>query len=619
MNILLMPVVMLAAGAAGAWIWRKYPQAATVIGAGCASGSCVAGITLLGMSFYQGELLGIACLFALPVLILGLAAAIHSVGYLNGHGSERAGSYWSCFNLTVGAMLCVLIAQTPMSFLLSWEVMGAASFALVLFDRHNPSSCRAGWIYMMACHAGAALLMLLFFFPHTPVWMFVLTVLAFGLKIGFPLLHVWLPEAHPAAPAPVSALMSGAMIELGFYGILTFGIYERAFAGVYGWVFILLGLVTAPLGIIFALAQSNLKKLLAYSSIENMGILSCALGAGFLGISSENSMMTICGFAGAVLHLLNHALLKGGLFLGAGSVYKACGTLDMDEMGGLLKKMPWSGTSFILHAIALCGLPPFSGFAGEFLIYMAAFAGLGSSSPWITAVSIALLILLALTGGLAAAAFAKVIGAVFCGAPRSDMAANAEEVPLSMNIPAAALWLADWAVLFGFPFLLESVGNRVFPEAAELFTDVAGTLAMLALISFSVTVLAALTFLIRQLMIRRSGERESLTWDCGFIMPSSRMEYTATSFGQNPVDFFRWILRPVRKIIAPSGIFSGKARFDEEIPDGGIAGFWAHIFHAVAAAADRIHRLQSGNLHFYLLVMVLTIAGMLFWAVWGGF
>jgi hypothetical protein len=174
-------------------------------------------------------------------------------------------------------------------------------------------------------------------------------------------------------------------------------------------------------------------------------------------------------------------------------------------------------------------------------------------------------------------------------------------------------------VLFGFPFLLEKYGSQLFPEYADLLTGISGTLAMVALISFAVTILTGFTFFIRQLMIRRSGERKSLTWDCGFADPSSRMEYTATSFGQNPVDFFRWILHPVRQIKAPKGIFPEKAGLEEEIPDGGIAGFWAYIFHAATAAADRIHRLQSGNLHFYLLVMVLTIAGMLFWAVWGGF
>ncbi len=618
-NILLMPVVMLAAGAAGAWIWRKYPLAATVIGAGCACGSCAAGLTLLGLNFYYGNPPAVSHIFALPVLVLALSAAIYSVEYLAGHGSERAGSYWTLFDLTAGAMLYVTTAETPLSFLLAWEVMGAASFGLVLFDRHNHSSGRAAWIYMMACHAGAAFLILLFFFPHTPVWMFVLALLGFGLKIGFPLLHVWLPEAHPAAPAPVSALMSGAMIELGFFGILSFGIYSPEYAALYGWVFVLLGLVSAPSGIIFALAQSNLKKLLAYSSIENMGILSCALGIGFLGEAYGIPQMSICGFSGAVLHLLNHALLKGGLFLGAGSVYKACGTLDMDKMGGLLKRMPKSGMFFILHALSLCGLPPFAGFAGEFLIYMAAFAGLGSDSPLITAVSIAVLILLALTGGLAAAAFAKAIGAVFCGEPRSTAAADAGEVPVSMNIPVAGLWIVSWALMFAFPFFLEHAGTQLFPESSELFVMISGTLASVVSISFGVSVLTLVVFGIRQLLIRRSGERYSLTWDCGFAYPCSRMEYTATSFGQNPVDFFRWILRPRRKIEAPQGIFPEKARLEEEIADGGIAGFWQRIFRGISVFADRIHRLQSGNLHFYLLVMVLTIAGMLIWAVWGGF
>ena len=618
MNILLMPVAVLAIGTAGAWLWRKYPQCATVIGAGCACGSCAAALTLLGMSVYNGVPLEFAWIFALPVLILTPLAALHSIGYLAGHGSERAGSYWALFNLTAGAMLCVTAAETALTFLLAWEIMGLASSALVLFDSHNPASSRAGWIYMMACHAGAAFLILLFFFPHTPVWMFVLALLGFGLKIGFPLLHVWLPEAHPAAPAPVSALMSGAMIELGFFGIFSFGIVSMEYAAIYGWVLILLGLASAPLGIIFALAQSNLKKLLAYSSIENMGILSSAAGAGFLGVAYDIPGMAVCGFAGAILHLFNHALLKGGLFLGAGSVYKACGTLDMDKMGGLLKKMPKTGIFFIFHALSLCGLPPFAGFAGEFLIYMAAFAGLSSSSSLIVAVSTALLILLALTGGLAAAAFAKAIGAVFCGGARSREASEAEEVPASMNFPIVLLWVLSVVLMVAFPFLLLNLGCGFFPEYALLIAEVSTMLSLVVRWSIAVSALVLIIFAVRLVMIRRSGERVSGTWDCGYACPDNRMEYTATSFGQNPVDFFRWILCPKRRIEAPQGVFPEHAELEEEISDGGIAGFWQPVFKAVSGAADRIHRLQSGNLHFYLLVMVLTIIGMLIWAVWGG-
>jgi len=617
-NILFLPAALIAAGAMLSWLLRKNPKAATTLGAGCCSGGAAAGLTLLIMDYCHGVMPGIQDLFAVPVLLLALLCPIHAIGYLAGHGSERSGSFWALFDLTAAAMLAVTMATTQLGFLVAWEIMGAASFGLVIFDRHNRTSWRAGWVYMMACHAGAALLILLFFFPHTPGWMFLLAVAGFGLKIGFPLLHVWLPQAHPAAPAPVSALMSGAMIELGFFGVLLFGISPDGNHAVYGWSFLILGLITAPCGIIFAIAQSNLKKLLAYSSIENMGILSCALGLGFLGAAYGLPEMMVSGLLGAATHLLNHALLKGGLFLGSGSVYKACGTLDMDEMGGLLKRMPRTGAYFILHALSLCGLPPGSGFAGEFLIYLAAFTGLSSTAPAVVAASAATLIILALTGGLAAAAFAKVIGAVFCGEPRSKGAQEAVDVPLFMNLPVMILQFLSWAVIFALPLFLNYAAQNIFAEFDFAILPLACQSAKVALICFILTIITLGVFALRQMMIRKTGQRISPTWGCGYTAPTSRMQYTATSFGQNPVDFFRLLLHPERKIERPQGIFPEKAMLEESVTDGGERCFWQKIFRAAGKIAEKSHALQSGSLHFYLLIMVLTLIGMLLFAVTQG-
>ena len=617
MNILFFPAVLMISGACGAWLFRKYPRTATALGAGLLCGGSASGLALLAMQYIRHERLVAGDLFLLPVLLLSLAAAIHSIGYLDGHGSERSGSYWTLFNLTTAAMLGVTQLESPLAFLLAWELMGAASFGLVIFDRHNRNFAKAGWIYMIACHAGAALLILLFFFPHTPGWLFLLALLGFGLKIGFPLLHVWLPEAHPAAPAPVSALMSGAMIELGFFGILAFAIVPEKIA-LYGWVFAILGVITAPAGIIFALAQSNLKKLLAYSSIENMGILSCALGLGFLGAFYQLPMMMAAGFAGAAAHILNHALFKGALFLGAGSVYKAAGTLDMDEMGGLLARMPRTGAYFILNSLSLCGLPPFSGFAGEFLIYCAAFAGLFSDSVCLIVLSTVILVILALTGGLAAAAFAKAIGAVFCGEPRSDKAANAHDVPLFMNIPILVLFILSCVLLFVLPEAIEKLIPQIMPGCEDEAVILAGRMAAVSMISFTATVLAVLTLVFRTLIVKRNGERISPTWDCGFSKPTAKMEYTGTSFSANLADFFAALLHPERKTEHPQGIFPAKAELQDETEDGGIRFFWRYIFTGFNRLADKIHALQSGSLHFYLLVIVIALLGMLLNAVLRG-
>lgn len=606
-----LPSALAATGAAAAWLTGKFPKAATASGILFLTAGMVSGIISTIMRYKCGTMTA-GDIFALPVMILALTAAVHSVGYLKGHGEERSGSYWCFFNLTAAAMYAVTASTSAIQFLIAWEIMGAASFALVLFDRHNENSGKAAWIYMIACHAGAAMLILLFFFPHTPGWIFALALLGFGLKIGFPLLHVWLPEAHPAAPAPVSALMSGAMIELGFFGIYSYGLSYHGDWQLYGTVLVILGMIAALGGIIFALAQSNLKKLLAYSSIENMGILSCAGGLALLGEVYRMPEMAIAGAGGFLIHLFNHAFFKGGLFLGAGSVYKATGTLDMDEMGGLLKRMPRTGSFFILHALGLCGLPPFAGFAGEFLIYYAAFAGLRSSQPMLMCLSLAVLLTLALTGGLAAAAFAKVIGAVFCGEPRSKSAGDAREVPLSMNLVILILFALSCGVLCLTPFILQLLTDNETPALLHL----SGMTASVGMISFAVTLLTGIFILIRVFGCRKD-ERTSLTWDCGYSRPSPAMEYTATSFAATMVDFFRLILRTRKEVTPPEGIFPEKARYSENTGDAG-NGLWSVLFKFCSRAADKVHQLQSGSLHFYLLAAVLTLLGMLIFAVAGG-
>lgn len=615
MNILLLPAAVMAAGALAAFALQRKTKAATAVGAGTLCGSALAGLVILGTQWFAGMDFSVNRLFLLPVLLLALTAGIHSIGYLAGHGSERSGSYWCLFNLTAAAMIWVTQSTGALTFLLAWEIMGAASFALVIFDRRTPGALRAGWIYMMACHAGAALLIMLFFFQHTPVWMFILGLAGFGLKIGFPLLHVWLPEAHPAAPAPVSALMSGAMIELGFFGLFTYGTLPDGNHMLYGWVLAVIGVLAAVTGIIFALAQSNIKKLLAYSSIENMGLLSCAAGLGFLGAAYGIPEMMICGFTGFGIHLFNHAMLKGGLFLAAGSVYKAAGTLNMDECGGLLKRMPLTGSAFIIQAVALCGLPPFAGFAGEFLIYLAAFAGLCSCTTAVVWLSGAILVILALTGGLAAVALGKAAGIVFCGEPRSDGAARAREVDGTMTVPVIILPVLNCFWLFLIPEAIAYAGQNIFPSYPEIIESLAARVVAVVILCAVSTVAAAVIFIIRSRITAGHGERISPTWDCGYAKPDAKMEYTGTSLSQNPVDFFRAIIRPARKISPPSGIFPDKADFSETVDDTVLSGFWAKIFRWLGKVADRIHFLQSGSLHFYLLAAVIALIGMLIYSV----
>jgi NADH:ubiquinone oxidoreductase subunit 5 (subunit L)/multisubunit Na+/H+ antiporter MnhA subunit len=348
-----------------------------------------------------------------------------------------------------------------------------------------------------------------------------------------------------------------------------------------------------------------------------MGILSCAFGMGFLGAAYQLPEMMICGFAGGTVHLLNHAFFKGGLFLGAGSVFKSCGTLEMDKMGGLLRRMPRTGLFFILNAFGLCGLPPFAGFAGEFLIYCGAFAGISAGIPALSAVSAAVLIILALTGGLAAMTFAKAVGAVFCGEPRTGEAAKAGEVPMTMNIPILLLFLLSCLLLFILPEMLCFCAKPVFPGCENIIEQLASDTAAVGLISFAATVLTAIVLSVRSLLCRRNcGERISITWDCGYSAPDAKMEYTGSSFSRTAEDFFRIILHPVRKIDRPEGIFPEKAAISSETDDGSIRFLWRPVANFLGNISEKIHFLQSGSLHFYLLTAVITLVGMLLFALW---
>ena len=335
-------------------------------------------------------------LFLVPTLFLSALAAVYGTGYLKPFGATRAlGEAWFCFDLLVVSMALVMVARNGVLFLVAWEVMALASFFLVTFDRKTASVRDAGWTYLIATHLGTAFLLAMFVLlggatgslefdgfgtvagtaPGLIGPLFLLAVIGFGTKAGFIPLHVWLPEAHPAAPSHVSAVMSGVMIKTGIYGLVRFLIVLGPPPVWWGWLLIGIGVISGVLGVLLALAQHDLKRLLAYHSVENIGIITLGLGLGTLGVASDTPALAVLGFGGGLLHVVNHALFKGLLFLGAGAVLHGAGTGEIDHLGGLQRRMPWTGTCFLVGAAAISGLPPLNGFVSEFLIYLGAFLG----------------------------------------------------------------------------------------------------------------------------------------------------------------------------------------------------------------------------------------------------
>ncbi len=391
-------------------------------------------------------------------------------------------------------MILVFVARNGVLFLIAWEVMALASYFLVVFEDEKEEVRRAGRTYLVATHLGTAGLLILFLMlgqssgsldfdalgiaagPGGAASVaFLLAVIGFGTKAGFMPFHVWLPEAHPASPSHVSAVMSGVMIKTGIYGLVRTITFLGSPPPWWGWTILAIGVSSGVLGVLFALAQHDLKRLLAYHSVENIGIIAIGLGVGLLGKSYDLPAMVYLGFAGAMLHVVNHAIFKGLLFLAAGAIGHATHTLEIDRMGGLLKRMPWTAVLFLVGSVAICGLPPLNGFVSEFLIYLGAFKGivdLGAAGAAAGAIAIGAL---ALIGGLAAACFTKAFGILFLGEPRSSHAAGAIEPVWAIRVPMIALAVGCVGIGLLGPILVGGVRGVVASAAGLPLAEVAGS------------------------------------------------------------------------------------------------------------------------------------------------
>jgi formate hydrogenlyase subunit 3/multisubunit Na+/H+ antiporter MnhD subunit len=614
----------------------------------------------------------LSAVFVAPIALVSALAAIYGGQYLAGYvGRRKLGPAWFFYNLLVASMLLVVVASNGLLFLFAWEMMTLASFLLVMFENEQPEVCRAGWTYLVASHLGTAFLFGLFALlgreaesldfatftvaPELAGVAFLLAVIGFGTKAGFMPLHVWLPEAHPAAPSHVSAVMSGVMIKVGIYGLVRTLTFVGPPAIWWGWLLVSIGVVSGILGVTFALAQHDLKRLLAYSSVENIGIIALSLGLGLLGVSYQNPAMAALGFAGALVHMVNHALFKSLLFLGAGAVLHATGTRTIDQLGGLLKRMPMTGTLFVLGAAAISGLPPLNGFVGEWLVYLAAFRGLATSTPaqptWPLAniltmplASILAIGALALIGGLAAACFTKAFGMVFLGEPRTERASHAHEAGRAMCGPMLVLAAACVLVGLGGWLLLPTIGvaaESLIPEqlapalttgqhvktlheasapqglprdaVREALVGAQHSLMLVALGSLLVVVFIAGLVLVRKRLLAGREVGKSGTWDCGYAAPTARIQYTGSSFAQPVTSFFHLFLQTRREIRTPEGLFPTEARLRTETPDVFHQRLLTPVFVILGWVAMKLHRLQHGRMQLYVLYVALTLLVLLTW------
>jgi formate hydrogenlyase subunit 3/multisubunit Na+/H+ antiporter MnhD subunit len=579
---------------------------------------------------------GLSALFMLPISVLSALAAIYGGAYLRGfRGKASLGASWFFFNLLVASMVLLVSARNGVLFLVAWETMSLASFFLVTMESDRPDVRQAGWTYLVATHIGTAFLLVMFFLLGGPGnsmdfdqfaaggqggVIFLLAVIGFGTKAGFIPLHTWLPEAHPAAPSHVSAVMSGIMIKMGIYGLVRTLIFLGAPAEWWGWVLVGIGVVSGVLGVLLALAQHDLKRLLAYHSVENIGIIALGLGLGVVGLARGNEALAVLGFAGGLLHMVNHATFKGLLFLGAGAVVHATGTRQIDQLGGLIKKMPWTAATFLVGSAAISALPPLNGFISEFLIYLGSFRAVAASPPYGVIPALVAIGGLALIGGLAAACFAKAFGVVFLGEPRSSVAANAHEAPAAMRIAMIALAACCVALGLLCPLVVPLLGSAIssatglpLETASRHLADVDGPLTWV--VTGGAILLAVLggLALLRKWLLAGREVGQAGTWDCGYVAPTSRMQYTASSFAQPLTDIFGLFLRTHRKGRLPEGLFPKDAMIETHTPDVFHEGIFRPAFLGAERLMERMKWLQHGRLQLYVLYIVLTLLVLLVW------
>jgi len=573
---------------------------------------------------------GLSAMFLAPIFFISTLGAIYGLGYWPQAGHRDNGRKLRFFyGLLTAGIGVLLVAGNSVLFLVGWEVMALAAFLTITTEDEKPEVRQAGYLYLCVTRVGTLCLFALFalLFGATgrmdfdtrgveaggPVGtaIFLLALAGFGLKAGIMPLHIWLPPAHASAPTHVSALMSGVLIKTGIYAL------ARTVAGFahpplwWGGTLLALGSISAVLGVAFAIGQHDVKRLLAYHSVENIGIICMGLGLALIGRAAGHPSLVTLGLAGALLHVWNHGLFKALLFLGAGSVIHGTGTREMDRLGGLLKRMPSTALLFLVGAVAICGLPPLNGFVSELFVYLGLYrASAASDGRWWIATAFAAPAL-ALVGALALACFAKAFGAIFLGEPRSESARVAHEAPRTMLGPMIALAACCFFIGLAPAMVAPALDSAAAAWGVTMPLAAAAPLGKITLAA--VLLLAALGLVAVVLASRVRGASAAPTWDCGYAAPTARMQYTSSSFAQMLVGLFAFALRPQEHAPRLGGPFPAPAAYHGEVPDAVLDRILLPFVRASANAFESLRFIQRGNVQAYLGYILVTLILLLVW------
>ena len=601
--------------------------------------------------FFGEESLAVDKLSALMLIIIAVASVAtvlyskgYVAGYLERYSEAHISMHYTALVTLVVSMMLVVVSSGGFSFLFAWELMTIASFMLILFEADRQEVRRAALNYLVMMHIGFLFLVVGFvmlynvtgsanfvainaYYEHANLLpLFVILFIGFGMKAGLFPMHIWLPEAHPAAPSHVSAIMSGVMIKTGVYGIIRIMQVEELRADMLftiGLIVLVSGAVTGLWGVILAAMQNDIKRLLAYSSIENVGVILIGLGIAAVGHAAGSPLVGMCGMCGALLHMVNHSLFKTMLFFSAGNIYSKMHTTAMNQMGGLAKHMPITAILMLFATVAICALPPLNGFVSELLIYIGMFNGV--SNGYEVLYSVTGIIVLSLIGGIVVLAFTKLYSVVFLGSPRSHHVAESTEVDslriVAMSIPAAfilIIGLAPQYVIRPIAHVAEEVTNSVNTIAVEHF---APTLESLSYVSIAFILVVTLLFFIKRRAQRNRTIAEGPTWGCGFTAVNTRMQYTGESFSEGLENIGKPLMKNTvdGRAVDKDEIFPLPHRYrirHKDKVDSLLGRWWVQMMHRIN---EYVMRLRTGKVNnyitfallFFVVVLILTLCGVL--------
>ncbi len=579
---------------------------------------------------WQVRLDALSGFFLCVVGVVSFAVGLYAPGYVRGfeHGHDSLRALGGFTGLFLAGMLLVILADDAFMFMVAWELMSLSSYFLVAWHHDHAANRRAAFLYLLMAHVGGLSILLGYgvlasygggftfeamrgaelSFTWASV-AFTLAFVGFGMKAGLVPLHAWLPEAHPVAPSHISALMSGVMLKVAVYGFVRF-VFDLIgdFHWQWGVTVLIIGSISALMGVLYALMQHDLKRLLAYHSVENIGIIFIGLGLALLFLAEGHPVIGAVAFVAALYHTINHALFKGLLFLGAGAILHSANERDLEKMGGLLRRMPWTGLFFLIGCISISALPPFNGFVSEWLTFQSALQAWHLDSGVLRSIVPIVAAMLALTGALAAACFVKVYGVAFLGQARSRAVRRARPVPLSMRVGQGLLALLC-LVLGVLPTLLIDLFNAVPQQLLGHSLQQATANGWMWLTpvskhtaSYGAPLVAVSLFSVLMLGLWLFGRgirrvRRCDAWDCGFAPPGSNMQYTGSAFAQ-----------PIRRVFGllfhmDEGVETqqdGRLRHRLHVTDRAWDLFYTPVARGVERASRQVVRLQSGNIRIYL-------------------